>query len=195
MSIKVESNASSVILNLEKKLVEGLSSANIDKLTREMAVTTAANMRERIHEEGKDANGSQIGVYTTEYMKVRTGVYPNSDKRKSGKNKGQAKNAGVYTKGKNKGQQRKKYNRSTDRKVIISLTRQLENDFTLGAQNKTPTKINGGYGIGWKNNKNALIAEGLQKRYKKRIWYLTVKEREDAILIAQKFVNNTIGKI
>ena len=195
MSIKIESNASSVILNLEKKLVEGLSSANIDKLTREMAVTTAANMRERIHEEGKDANGSQIGVYTTEYMKVRTGVYPNSDKRKSGKNKGQAKNAGVYTKGKNKGQQRKKYNRSTDRKVIISLTRQLENDFTLGAQNKTPTKINGGYGIGWKNNKNALIAEGLQKRYKKRIWYLTVKEREDAILIAQKFVNNTIGKI
>jgi len=195
MSIKIESNASSVILNLEKKLVEGLSPANIDKLTREMAVTTAANMRERIHEEGKDASGSQIGTYTTEYMKVRTGVYPNSDKRKSGKNKGQAKNAGVYTKGKNKGQQRKKYNRSTDRKVIISLTRQLENDFTLGAQNKTPTKINGGYGIGWKNNKNALIAEGLQKRYRKRIWYLTVKEREDAILIAQKFVNNTIGKI
>ena len=195
MSIKIESNASSVILNLEKKLVEGLSSANIDKLTREMAVTTAANMRERIHEEGKDANGSQIGVYTTEYMKVRTGVYPNSDKRKSGKNKGQAKNAGVYTKGKNKGQQRKKYNRSTDRKVIISLTRQLENDFTLGAQNKTPTKINGGYGIGFKNNKNAIIAEGLQKRYRKRIWYLTVKEREDALLIAQKFINNTIGKI
>lgn len=195
MSIKIESNASSVILNLEKKLVEGLSSANIDKLTREMAVTTAANMRERIHEEGKDANGSQIGVYTTEYMKVRTGVYPNSDKRKSGKNKGQAKNAGLYTKGKNKGQQRKKYNRSTDRKVIISLTRQLENDFTLGAQNKTPTKINDGYGIGFKNNKNAIIAEGLQKRYRKRIWFLTVKEREDALLIAQKFINNTIGKI
>jgi hypothetical protein len=195
MSIKIESNASSVILNLEKKLVQGLSKENIDKLLREMAVTTAANMRERIHEEGKDANGSQIGVYTTEYMKVRTGVYPNAGVYKSGKNKGKAKNAGVYTKGKNKGTPRPKYSRSSDRKVIISLSRDLENDFTLGAQNKTPTKINGGYGIGWKNNLNAKIAEGLQNRYKKRIWYLTVKEREDALLIANKFISNTIGKI
>jgi hypothetical protein len=160
-----------------------------------MAVTTAANMRERIHEEGKDANGSQIGVYTNAYMKVRTGIYPNAGVYKSGKNKGKVRDAGVYTKGENKGKPRRKYGRTTDRKVIISLTRQLENDFTLGAQNKTPTKINGGYGIGFKNNKNAIIAEGLQKRYRKRIWYLTVKEREDALLIAQKFINNTIGKI
>jgi len=195
MSIKIESNASSFFSNFDKKFAAGLSPENIDKLLREMAVTTAANMRERIHEEGKDANGSQIGTYTTEYMKVRTGIYPNAGVYKSGKNKGKAKNAGLYTKGKNKGTPRPKYSRTSDRKVIISLSRNFENDFTLGVQNKTPTKIPNGYGIGWKNNLNAKIAEGLQMRYKKRIWYLTVKEREDALLIAQKFVNNTIGKI
>lgn len=34
----------------------------------------------------------------------------------------------------------KKYNRTTDPRVILSLTRQMENDFTAGAQNPDPTK-------------------------------------------------------
>jgi hypothetical protein len=172
-----------------------MSPQNLDKMTREVATTIAADMRERIHEKGQDANLSQIGTYTNAYMKVRTGVYPNAGVYKSGKNKGKTKNAGVFTKGKNKGKPRPKYNRGTDRKVIISLTRQFENDFTLGRQNKEPQKITGGYGIGWKNNTNALIAEGMEKRYRKRIWYLTAKNKAQWIKIAQEFVNNTIGKI
>ena len=195
MSIKIESDASTVFLNIEKKFNASLSPQNIDKLTREIAITTAANMRERIHEFGQDAKGSQIGTYTDEYMKVRTGVYPNAGVFKSGKNKGKTKNAGVYTKGVNKGKPRKKYNRSTDRKVIISLTRQFENDFTLGRQNTEPHKIQGGYGIGWKNNTNALIAEGLERRYRKKIWALTQQEKAEAFKIAEVFVNNAVGKI
>lgn len=195
MSIKVESNASNVFINIERKLGQALSNQQIDLMTREIATTTAANMRERIHEFGQDAKGSQIGTYTDEYMKVRTGVYPNAGVFKSGKNKGKTKNAGVYTKGVNKGKPRKKYNRSTDRKVIISLTRQFENDFTLGRQNKEPQKIQGGYGIGWKNNTNALIAEGLERRYRKKIWALTQKEKAQAFKIAEVFVNNAVGKI
>lgn len=195
MSIKIESDASRVFLDIEKKFAASLSPQSIDKLTREIAITTAANMRERIHELGQDAKGSQIGIYTEAYMKVRTGVYPNAEVYKSGKKKGKTKNAGVYTKGVNKGKPRRKYNRSTDKKVIISLTRQFENDFTLGRQNKQPQKIQAGYGIGWKNSTNALIAEGLEKRYKKKIWALTQKERAEAIKIAEVFVNSAIGKI
>jgi hypothetical protein len=195
MSIDIQSNASTVFINLEKKLGQALSPQNIDKMTREVAITTAANMRERIHEFGQAADNSQIGYYTDEYMNVRTGVYANSGVKKSVPNKGQPKNTGVYTKGKRKGQKRIAYNRGNDRRVIISLTRNFENDFTLGRQNKTPTKISGGYGIGWKNNTNALIAQGHEKRYRKRIWFLTEQEKKDAFKIAQEFVNNSIGKI
>ena len=195
MSINVNSNASDVFINIEKKLGQALSPENIDKLTREVAVSIATEMRERIHERGQDSTNSQIGYYTDAYMNIRTGVYANSAVKKSGKNKGQPKNTGVYTKGKNKGKPRIAYNRTNDRKVIISLTRTFENDFTLGAKNRTPTKIKGGYGIGWKNNTNALIAEGHEKRYKKRIWYLTQQEKDQAFKIAEEFVKNSIGKI
>jgi hypothetical protein len=195
MSLKIDSNASKVFETILSKLTAGMSPQNLDKMLREVATTIAADMRERIHERGQDANLSQIGTYTNPYMKVRTGVYPNAGVYKSGKNKGKVRDAGVYTKGENKGKPRRKYGRTTDRKVIISLTRQLENDFTTGKQNKTPTKISGGYGIGWKNNTNALIAEGMEKRYRKRIWYLTAKNKAQWIKIAQEFVNNTISKI
>ena len=195
MSIKVESNASNVFINIERKLGQALSPQQIDLMTREIATTTAANMRERIHELGQDSANGNIGFYTDEYMNVRTGVYANSGVYKRGPKKGEPKNTGVYTKGKNKGKPRIRYNRSNDRKVIISLTRAFENDFTLGVRNRTPTKIRGGYGIGWKNNTNALIAEGHERRYRKKIWNLTQQEKADAFKVAQEFVKNAVGKI
>ena len=189
--INVSSNASKVIDNIEKKVSTALNKQQIDELSREIAVSIAAQMRERIHERGLDANNSQIGTYTDEYMKVRTGIYPNSDKTKKGKTK----NAGVYTKGKNKGQQRRKYNRTTDRKVVISLTRTFENDFTLGKSNQSPKKIPGGYGIGWKSPYNAIIAERMEKVYKKKIWATTDDEVKDALKIAKDYIAKIIDTI
>ena len=49
----------------------------------------------------------------------------------------------------------KKYNRSSDKKVVISLTRQLENDFSVIATEK-------GYGLGFKNIFNLKKATWLQ---------------------------------
>lgn len=160
MSIKVQSNASVVFANLQKKVDNALSPKQIDALMRELAVTTAGTMRERIHEQGKDANGSNIGVYSVDYMKIRA-----------------------------------KNNRTSDKKVILSLTRQMESDFTLGVNNTEPTKLPNGYGIGWKNQLNADKAGYLEIRYKKKIFAMTNKERSDAIKIVQEFSKRNIGKI
>lgn len=59
----------------------------------------------------------------------------------------------------------KKYNRTSDTKMIFSLTRQMENDLFLVAGSNpedVPIKLNDGYGIGFKNPLNAKKAEGLQ---------------------------------
>ena len=59
----------------------------------------------------------------------------------------------------------KKYNRTSDTKMIFSLTSQMENDLFLVAGSNpedVPIKLNDGYGIGFKNPLNAKKAEGLQ---------------------------------
>lgn len=195
MAISVSTNISTVLMNIQKKFSDEFSPKQVDMLIREMAITLAAEMRERIHEQGKASDGSNIGQYTDQYMNVRTGVYANSGEYKRGDKKGQPKNAGVYTRGKNKGSARIKYNRSNDRKVILSLTRNMENDFTLGRANKEPTKIQGGYGIGWKQIKNAEIATYQELNYKKKIFNPTKAEVLRVMKIANDFVNTQAGKI
>jgi len=160
VSVKVSTNANKVFNQLEKKVNDALSPKAVDALMRELAVTTAATMRERIHEEGKAANGANIGIYSEEYMKVR-----------------------------------KKNNRTGDKKVILSLTRQMEADFTLGVNNSEPTKLPNGYGVGWKNQLNADKAGYLEIKYKKKIFAMTTKERADAARIVDAFVKSHIGKI
>ena len=66
-----------------------------------------------------------------------------------------------------------KYNRTSDTKVIFSLTRQMENDFSVVAAN--PIKTSTGYGLGFKSNavysskvSNADTEEGLRKALNKK---------------------------
>lgn len=195
MSVKVSSNISQVVMNIQKKFDVSFSPQQIDMLMREMAVSLAAQMRERIHERGQDSSGANIGYYTDEYMNIRTGVYANSGVYKRGEKAGQPKDSGKYTKGKNKGKPRIKYSRTNDRKVILSLTRNMENDFTLGKTNKEPTKITNGYGIGWKQELNAKLATIHEQRYKKKIFTPTKTERLQIMKIANDFVKDRAGKI
>jgi hypothetical protein len=44
-----------------------------DKLLRGAASTLLGNMKHRIHQEGKDSDGNQIGTYTPSYLKRRQG--------------------------------------------------------------------------------------------------------------------------
>lgn len=138
-------------------------------LLRPLAIETIPLMKERIHVDGKDSSGEQIGTYSTEYMRVRTGNYKNATK----------KTAGAFQRGKNafsnvatrKANLRPNYNRSADTKVIISLTRNLENDYQAVATEK-------GYGIGFSNPDNKDKAGWVEKTYKKIIFNLAPGEKD-----------------
>lgn len=138
-------------------------------LLRPLAIETIPLMKKRIHEKGQASDGSQIGTYSAGYMVVRTGNYKNATK----------KTAGAFKRGKNafsivatrKENLRPKYNRSSDTKVIISLTRQLENDYSVQATGK-------GYGIGFNNKLNKEKAWWVEETYNKIIFNLSKSEKE-----------------
>lgn len=71
-----------------------------------------------------------------------------------------------------------KYNRTGDSKVIISLTRQMENDFSLIA-------LGNGYGLGYKNADNFAKTFFVEATYGKKIFALTSEEKGQAIKVAQ----------
>jgi hypothetical protein len=169
--------------------ISSLNEFDMDTVCYEIASTLKVDIGHRVHVEGKAADGSKIGTYSKGYMKVRTGNYEET-RLKSGKNKGKFRKkkqdgqAGVFTKGPRKGQKRPVYNRGGEREVILSLTRQMENDLN----NTEPIKIDGGYGIGYSNEHNYNKAVWNEKRYGKSIWNLTPDEKETAEEIVKKHI-------
>jgi hypothetical protein len=199
--IAYSSNGKQIMDAIKMDIQKKLSVEESDKLLRTIASTLTGVMRDRVHVQGKDSNEQQIGTYSPEYMKVRTGDFGNSDRFSKGKNKGKAKNAGVYTKyGVNvggrkyfiniadKGIQRQKYNRSADTKVILSLTRQMENDMSVCEKN--PIKIPYGYAIGYQNDFNYDKLLWCEETYKKKI--LTKLSKNEEILV-DEIVKNYVG--
>lgn len=176
---------------------------NPDPIIRTVALTVMSALKKRVHVDGLDATGSKIGTYSKGYMVVRTGNFKNADRYQRGARTGQNKNAGVFTKkgstfftqqdeetvtGKkafvkieNQRIPRPKYNRTSDTSVILSLTRQMENDLSVVA---TGT----GYGIGYLNPFNMQKAMWCEETYKKKILSkLTIGELELAQTTAQEF--------
>lgn len=162
--------------------------ADTDKMMRTAATTVLGLMKVRVHTEGKDSNGNQIGTYSEAYMKVRTGNFSNSTKVTKGKNTGKLKDAGVFTnKSAKAGSARPKYNRTADPKVIASLTRQMENDekvIPLGAAH---------YGIGFSNKHNFDKSQWVEATYQKKIFSTSEEERDTVIAIAEKFAKDAIS--
>ena len=158
----------SIINDISKKI----SKQETDKLLRTIASTLTAMMHNRVHVEGKDSNETQIGTYSPEYMKVRTG---NFESKK-------------IVRGVNKGQSRKKYNRTGDTKVILSLTRQMENDLVVCEEN--PIKTSYGYAIGYQNENNYDKLISLETRYKKKILTKLSKTEES---VKDEIVNNFLN--
>ena len=110
MNIKITTNLPQVLTSLGQSLEEIL---NPNYLLRPVAIEVLPLMTERIHQEGKGSNGSQIGNYSSGYLR-----------------------------------QRQKAGRGKDTKVIVSLTRQLENNWSV-------LETTNGYGIGFTNPFNA----------------------------------------
>jgi hypothetical protein len=132
------------------------------QICKEQAMATVAMLRRRIHVQGMASDGSGIGTYSSGYMKVRTGTYKTAH----------------YRSGAKKGAARPKYNRSADTKVILSLTRQMEQDYTI-------IPMNDGFAAGYNNDLSMRKAMWAQERYGKEILALTDEERAAMMQIAK----------
>ncbi len=173
----VKTNLESVV----KKLVTKLSVLKDNEyLLRPVVAELIPQMTERIHQEGLDSKGERIGTYSEGYMKVRTGQFGNTARTTKGANVGKPKNAGTYTRGAKAGQARPQYHRNSDTKVVVSLTRQLENDWAVIATKN-------GYGIGFLNSHNRDKAGWVEETYNKKIFTTTAKEKE--------FVTNRLNEL
>lgn len=170
--IAFNSNGKEVLDAIRADLQGKASPQETDKLIRTIASTLTGMMRDRVHVQGKDSNENQIGTYSPKYMKVRTNDF------KSPK----------IVRGVNKGQARKKYNRTSDTKVILSLTRQMENDMSVCERN--PIKIPYGYAIGYQNDFNFDKLTWLEAKYKKQILTKLSKHEEQ---VKDEIVNNYLN--
>jgi len=151
------------------------------ELFREVVLDLIPMIHDRIHQKGLAADGTEIGVYSDSYMKVRTGNYGNSDKISRGANKGKSKNAGTATRGSSKGTSRAQYHRDSDTSVILSLTRQMENDYAV-----MPGEL--GWGIGFNNSHNFDKANWNDERYGKKVYDLTEEELDHAIKLTEELI-------
>ena len=197
--IDIKNNSVQVLNKIANAANKKLAREGIDQMLREVATTLAATVRERVHEFGLDSGNQAIGTYSAGYMVVRTGSYKNAGKNDAGfaiKGKKSVFSIKKRKAVKTKASKRILYNRSNDTKVILSLTRQMENDFSTGAKNKNVSKISGGYGIGWKNEINFKKAEWLQNdTYKKRIFDLTKEEKDLALKLANEIIKDKVDAI
>lgn len=75
---------------------------------------------------------------------------------------------------------RRRFNRSADSKIIVSLTRQLENDWNVIATDD-------GYGIGFLNSHNFDKARWVEQNKAKKIFSLSATE--------QQYVNDTVDQL
>jgi hypothetical protein len=125
---------------------------NPKPLLRPVALDVVALMTERIHEKGEAADGSQIGSYNNQYLRLR----------------------------------QKKFKRSGDKKIIVSLTRQLENDWAVLATQQ-------GWGIGFNNPLNAQKMIWVEEQKGKKIAALADSEKDYAINKLKKLIDEQVN--
>lgn len=152
--LKITSNLSDVTSSLIGRL-KAVSDPNgevRDKMLRTIALDTAAQMKVRIHQDGKNSENTPIGEYSNAYLKVR-----------------------------------EKNRRGTDKKVILSLTRQMENDFGIVAGSGAT-----GYALGFKNADNADKAGWAEDRYG-HIYKPTEVEVAHMRVVAEQFITDVLN--
>lgn len=125
-----------LISSLKQKIAE---LSNPDYLFRQVVFDLIVLMKRRIHEDGTASDGSQIGTYSSAYLKLRED----------------------------------KYNRTSDTTIIVSLTRQLENDWSLISDNDN-------YGIGFNNPFNTQKARWVEENKGKDIFSMSDSELDYA---------------
>jgi hypothetical protein len=135
--ITVKSNIK-VVTGRIKQQLEQLR--NKEYLLRPVAIEVIPLMTERIHQKGEASDDSQIGTYSSVYLKLR----------------------------------QKKYKRDSSSKVIVSLTRKLEQDWAVIATQN-------GYGIGFLNPLSLQKLRWVESVKAKNIANLSKSEQQYAV--------------
>jgi hypothetical protein len=133
-----------VVAGKIKKQIELLK--NKEYLLRPVAIEVIPLMTERIHQKGDASDGGQIGTYSSGYLKLR----------ERGNKKQQ-----IPVRG-------------SDPKVIVSLTRKLEQDWAVIATQN-------GYGIGFLNPLSLQKARWVEEKKGKTIFSLSNSEQQYAV--------------
>lgn len=148
-SLTVNTNLAQVLTSLGQSFE---TIFNKDYLLRPVAIEVLPMMTQRIHQDGRAADGSQIGTYSNSYLAYR-----------------------------------KKNKRGGDTKVIVSLTRQLENDWSVM---ETPK----GYGIGFTNAFNADKLTWVGDMKGKDLGQLSVEEIDYAFERVNELLEDAFSK-
>ena len=162
------------------KYIAQLKEANlVGQVTRITAFSGLSILKNRIHEQGKAADGGDIGIYSTSPIYVgKKAVGGGSIKPvgkygetifKSGEKKGQPHKTEYFPEG-YKGY-KTKIGRNQTGKVNLSLSGQLNQQTTVIPNNKD-------WGIGWEDSEKYKRAKALEKKYGKVIWGFTDRELE-----------------
>lgn len=193
MNIVLKTNFNTVLSSLTNT-IESLQvgKGNYDGLVRTVATTSLAQIRKRIHEQGKASDDTDIGQYSIKPLYISIRENPG---RSFGRPTGKT-GRSVFTSGKKEGQlHTSKYfeggyegfknaiGRNQLGKVNLFLSGTLANQFTIIATSK-------GYGLGWPSKDKLDIAKGLEKKYKKKIYALSKDEKALAIKVGEKYLKD-----
>lgn len=144
IEVSVTSNLDSVTADLQAKLLELVENSSPYLLAAATGVLSVVH--DRIHVQGKRANGSDIGTYANSYIRMRA-----------------------------------KNNRGADRKIILSLTRQMENDFS-------PVEDGGKTGLGFNNVTNFDKATWMEERFE-GTYNLSAEEQLIVVQVLEDVIN------
>lgn len=163
---------------------------NYDGLLRAVALTSLAEIKTRIHEEGKAADGADIGRYSTKplYVNPRNSPKAFTPKGKTGRVKfesGKPLKTRYFADG--YGGFKSFIGRNLLGKVNLSLSGQLNKQFLL-----FPTTD--GWGLGWADDEKYTRAIGLERKYRREIYNLTDEEEQKAVGAADKYIEDAISK-
>lgn len=185
--MKYDSNISEVVLQLKHKLQ---SAADVNKLTRLVATYLTASNTRRVHNDGNALDESQIGQYNTNNpLYINPNKAPRKFKPEGRTGKTIFKSTGKPHKTKffaNYSGFRSNQGRANNR-VNLQLTGKLKLDWAMEQQGND-------WIIGFKSDYGAKIAEGMEDKYKKKIWGVSERDKKAIAQIEQEFITEQLNK-
>jgi hypothetical protein len=191
IKIKIDN---SVLYTLVEKMAALDMVEERKNMMRIAATTVLSRMTERIHEDGRNESGSDIGVYSKRPIYVSLANNPGKSvgrpigktgrsRFRTGAKAGQDHLSRYFPGGYDE------YKKAIGRnigKVNLNLSGQL--------RQQTTVIDSGGIGIGWADEEKTERAEALQKKYRAKIWYPNDKESEAAVEAVTAYIYEKLNQ-